>query len=725
WITNACSPQEIRDKIMGGDSAFQKKLIDYLEAAHQGEFLHGSMADVRHRVNADPDATPEEEDLQSGPTYQVPTQTLPSVPPLLCQENHGDVECLECQNLKNWWNSYEHEVDDILLRPNVHKCRESVQDKEDEAAKKDWRNLKPKSRKRTYHERRGCLSKRGVCKARFPRDIFETTHVDKDGHINIKKHEAQLNTFSRVLTYFSRSNTDVTSLLSGTAFKAVVSYVSDYVSKLGLKIYQAFASVFDVFERNAETLETGATGPDTAKTFLMRQMINSMSKKKMEIGSPMAVMYVLGNPDHYCSHKYVNFAWRSYRREFEEELQLNDELDRADSEVTNNEDASSDRVIEADYDAESDLDDFIDDDLSSRCTTVDDRDSSDEDSDWNSEDEDAVVVEKETSKQKAHRIRRLPFLPAHKTAFLTHSVHCDFRKLDKIIPNFMGGAVPWADKGDREYYCMTVMTLFKPWRSPADLKDNESTWDQIFYEHSFTDRQKQLIRNLNIRYECNDARDDHYAIMRKKMAEQGEFTSKSMLGVRDEFINDLEAGDFGDEDMDCDDDITVGRRTAALFKSRDSIKDVLQGAKWLNMPRDGLLDIDTTRYVAPYKARRTWAEVVNSERKLYTANKLSDMPLPEKLDKHKVKTADKVEVVPHDYLNPTSKLSKEAKDTLINDICNQPGLELNQEQERAFRLVAEHASSPQPTPLKMYLGATCLRRYSSERQAAHWIFAKQ
>ncbi|KAJ7914545.1 hypothetical protein B0H13DRAFT_1611386 [Mycena leptocephala] len=32
----------------------------------------------------------------------------------------------------------------------------------------------------------------------------------------------------------------------------------------------------------------------------------------MEIGSPMAAMYILGNPDHYCSHAYVNFAWRSY-----------------------------------------------------------------------------------------------------------------------------------------------------------------------------------------------------------------------------------------------------------------------------------------------------------------------------------------------------------------------------------------------------------------------------
>jgi hypothetical protein len=257
WIKNAATPQEIRDKILGGDSVFQRRLIDYLESAHQGEFIHGSMADVRNRVNADPEATPEEEDLQSGPTYEVPTQTLPSVPPPLCEEIHDDTVCVNCRALTDWWVRYEHEVDDLLLRSNVHKCRVSIQGKEDQAAKKDWRGLKKlKTRTRTFHECCGCLSRNGVCKARFPRDIFQTTHVDKDGHFNIKKHEAQLNTFSRVLTYFFRSNTDVTSLLSRTAVKAVVSYVSDYVSKLGLKTYQAFASVFGVFNRNSESLAT-------------------------------------------------------------------------------------------------------------------------------------------------------------------------------------------------------------------------------------------------------------------------------------------------------------------------------------------------------------------------------------------------------------------------------------------------------------------------------------
>lgn len=188
WIKNAATPQEIRDRLMKGDSVFQKKLIDYLESAHQGDFIHGSITDVRNRVNADPEATPEAEDLQSGPTYKVPTQTLPSVPPPICNIIHDsdDTDCESCGRLSAWWLEYEHEVDDLLLRSNLHKYRESIQDKEYEAARKNWRGTKKsKPRKRTYHERRGCLSEKGICKARFPRELFENTHVDEDGHLNI------------------------------------------------------------------------------------------------------------------------------------------------------------------------------------------------------------------------------------------------------------------------------------------------------------------------------------------------------------------------------------------------------------------------------------------------------------------------------------------------------------------------------------------------------------
>ncbi|KAF9549158.1 hypothetical protein CPC08DRAFT_589173, partial [Agrocybe pediades] len=44
---------------------------------------------------------------------------------------------------------------------------------------------------------------------------------------------------------------------------------------------------------------------------LLTKIVNSLTVK-MEIGAPMASMYLLGNPDHYTAHVFMPFYWRSY-----------------------------------------------------------------------------------------------------------------------------------------------------------------------------------------------------------------------------------------------------------------------------------------------------------------------------------------------------------------------------------------------------------------------------
>ena len=107
-----------------------------------------------------------------------------------------------------------------------------------------------------YQPATGCLSNKwGKCKAHFPHKTFKHTEVDvNNGALNINKGESMLNTVTAEVTYLICSNTDVTSLLSGTAIKAVVAYVSDYISKPALKTYLIFEAVKSVFDRNSEML---------------------------------------------------------------------------------------------------------------------------------------------------------------------------------------------------------------------------------------------------------------------------------------------------------------------------------------------------------------------------------------------------------------------------------------------------------------------------------------
>jgi hypothetical protein len=283
WILKSLSPQEIRDKIMDPNSDFQKKIVEYLESVHVGEFMTGTMEEVKEQVDENMKAK----------EYRDPTQTLPDAPsePTDCDCN----KCESCENTTNWWQNFKNTVDDLILRSNVHKCRTSV----------------PADEKKQKKEQRGCINKHGNCKARFPRQTFEKTEVDpKTGALNIKKGEKWINTLTPIVTYLLRCNSDVTSLLSGTAIKAIVAYISDYVTKPGLKTYTIFDTIRSVFDKNSEMLGGTQKRKDKARS-LLTKIVNALTAK-LEIGGPMASLYLLGNPDHYTNKKFVVFYWKSY-----------------------------------------------------------------------------------------------------------------------------------------------------------------------------------------------------------------------------------------------------------------------------------------------------------------------------------------------------------------------------------------------------------------------------
>ena len=55
---------------------------------------------------------------------------------------------------------------------------------------------------------------------------------------------------------------------------------------------------------------------------IMTKIVNLLSAK-VEMGTPMICMYLLGNPDHYTSHIFVPFYWPSFvtqvRQDFDED----------------------------------------------------------------------------------------------------------------------------------------------------------------------------------------------------------------------------------------------------------------------------------------------------------------------------------------------------------------------------------------------------------------------
>jgi hypothetical protein len=104
---------------------------------------------------------------------------------------------------------------------------------------------------RIRQEVKGCLRKDGTCRAPVPQDVVMKTEVDSsEGSIRMEKHEAMINTVTPVVTCTFVFNTDVTSLLSGNSIETVVAYISDYITKVSLKIYHMVDIVKDVLSKN-------------------------------------------------------------------------------------------------------------------------------------------------------------------------------------------------------------------------------------------------------------------------------------------------------------------------------------------------------------------------------------------------------------------------------------------------------------------------------------------
>jgi hypothetical protein len=112
------------------------------------------------------------------------------------------------------------------------------------------------------------------------------------------------------VTFLLRCNSDITSLLSGTAIKAIVTYILDYVTKPGLKTYTIFDTIRSVFDKSSEMFDGTQKRKDKARS-LLTKIVNALTAK-LEIGGPMASLYLLENPDHYTNQNFVVFYWKSY-----------------------------------------------------------------------------------------------------------------------------------------------------------------------------------------------------------------------------------------------------------------------------------------------------------------------------------------------------------------------------------------------------------------------------
>ena len=735
WILGNLNPEDVRDKILGDNSLWRQKLIDWLERCHMGDFITGTHAEVSERIGK----------LRDVAEYVDPTMTLPVPPPEPCK-THVDEElvadgCRSCTASLEWNQKYHDTVDDLLLRSNVHSCNRGT--------KKDGTRKKNK----LYA---GCMdNKWGKCKARFPRATSVKSVIDETGAIIMRKLEPWINTFTPLVTYLLRCNTDVTSLSSGTAIKSVTMYVSDYITKTTLKTHVIFDTIRSVFQKNNGLMSGSLPTKEKARRFMTK--VANLLSAKAEMGAPMIAMYLLGNPDHYTGHAFVLFYWQSYVQEAGRSFDCGDLCEPQKITVIKKRgrilglSRVHDYVHRPEELANVNLYDWI------RCykreklpkkdrrtpdvlngdAAVNENDASfaadgacdvsislDEDLDVVSDDCEEQCEKKVTGRSNAvmRFCSQHPLSDSHGVRYIVNNA--------ARVPNFVGANLPRCDQGDREYYCRTMLVLFKPWRRGTDLKAADQLWDEEFQKHSFSEEQVRYMRNFNVRYECLDARDDYRAQMRKT----GNAIIGSWVVDQDEEVDD-DFQDISPDDTAFDDAPTHPLDSGPIHKRRmketHAVAQMMSSMGWTDpSPPVGLPPKSfTPDKVIPGVA---WEKEVETLKQKVLDKKSKHYAGPGPVDNcqvsetsHKPHVTNVVKVIDKSYLERDFRV--EGKSDLIDSTVKE--FSLNGEQERAFRIIANHAISLDHDQLRMYLGGMggtgksqvirALSRFFTARNEAH------
>jgi hypothetical protein len=186
-------------------------------------------------------------------------------------------------------------------------------------------------------------------------------------------------------------------------------------------------------------------------------------------------------------------------------------------------------------------------------------------------------------------------------------------------------------------------------------------------------------------------------------------SNETMLDLDE--LNAYDGAHFGDAEYDENDQENIPNKYTALGKYGRANQDQMNATKiavkeagWMDESPNGITEIDKDP-IQPdiLQSSSKWKASVDQKRQEELAQRNKNIPAQKNIKSQQLDPNENdVKVVDQSYLTKDFKAKEKSAQRLIDKIVKK--YSLNREQERAFRIVANHAVQPQTEKLKMYLG---------------------
>ena len=223
----------------------------------------------------------------------------------------------------------------------------------------------------------------------------------------------------------------------------------------------------------------------------------------------------------------------------------------------------------------------------------------------------------------------------------------------------------------------------------------------------------EIMKYFNLWYDCLDARDDYSAKRDKKDGDISyQWATADVLDDLDD-LHDSElallGADFdpGKEYDEVEGDLinSLGRKGASRRNEMLATERTMTMAGWLDECEDGIPDVGSLTPVKPEydQSSKAWRAAVLAKKQAILDERNKHLPTnanpTPRVDSFKPNI---VEVVDKSYIDCRFKPSSEDDKNIVTSSISK--FQLNSEQERAFRIISNHAMMEKPEKLCMYLG---------------------
>ncbi|KAF7314095.1 ATP-dependent DNA helicase [Mycena chlorophos] len=138
----------------------------------------------------------------------------------------------------------------------------------------------------------------------------ETVFDPETGEINLRCLDGLVNNFNATILEAVRNNMDIKFIGSGTSAKAILYYITDYITKSQLKTHVAFA-MLELAVKKLGEFKPGEDEISIRGKRLLQKCAYAMISQQ-ELSGQQVASYLLDFEDHFTSHSFRNFHWTPF-----------------------------------------------------------------------------------------------------------------------------------------------------------------------------------------------------------------------------------------------------------------------------------------------------------------------------------------------------------------------------------------------------------------------------